>query len=149
MTTEPNNLGGPPGPGAPGELLPRLAARLIDAIVVAVVGAPLGFMLDFNFVWLALQAALVFGYFVALDAYYGTTLGKQLLGLKVTGPDGGKPTVAQAAVREAFTLLGAIPIVGGVLAAIAWIAIAVTIHGSAFNQGKHDELAGGTRVVRA
>lgn len=147
--TEPSNHAGGPGTVVPGELLPRLAARLVDSIIVAVVGMPLGFMLNFGFVWLVLQAALVFGYFVVLDTYYGTTLGKQLVGLKVVGPDGHTVTLPQAATREAFTLLGSIPYLGPLLALVAWIIIAVTINGSPTKQGKHDELAGGTQVVKA
>jgi uncharacterized RDD family membrane protein YckC len=132
-----------------GGLLPRFGARVIDAIIVAVVGAPLGLALDFGFGWLTLQAALVFGYFVLLDVYVGTTAGKRLLGMKVTGPDGEAPTISQAAIRESFTLLGAVPYVGGLLALAAWIVIGVTINSSPTGQGKHDELAGGTRVLRS
>lgn len=147
MTTTP----GGPGAGArtPGELLPRLGARVIDSLVVFVVGLVLGFLLNFGAVWLVSQAVLVYAYFVLLDVYYGTTLGKQLLGMAVTGPDGGHPTLQQAAVREAFTLLGAIPYLGALLALAAWIVIGVTINSSPTNQGKHDELAGGTQVVAA
>ena len=132
-----------------GRLLPRAVARVIDAIILGVVGVALGLALDFDFAWLALQAALVFAYFVVLVVTRGTTIGKGLLGLRVTGPHGGAPTVREAAIREAFTLLGAIPYVGGLLAFIAWIVIAVTIHSSPTGQGKHDALAGGTRVVTA
>jgi uncharacterized RDD family membrane protein YckC len=144
---------GAPQPGRatrePGQLLPRLGARIIDSLIIGIVSAPLGAALDFGFAWLALQAVLVFAYFVLLDTYVGTTAGKRLLGLWVTGPTGGKPEIAQAAVRETFTLLGAIPYVGGLLALIAWIVIAVTINSSPTRQGKHDELAGGTQVVKA
>lgn len=140
---------GEAGTAVPGQLLPRLAARLLDGILVALVGAPLGLMLNFNLAWLVLQAALVFGYFVVLDAYHGTTIGKHIVGLKVIGPDGGRPTMEQAVKREAFTLLGAIPYLGAVLALAAWIVIAVTINASPSQQGKHDELAGGTQVVKA
>lgn len=147
--TEPSNDDGGPGTPAPGELLPRLAARLMDSIIVAVIGLPLGFMLNFGIIWLVLQAALVFGYFVVLDTYYGTTLGKQIVGLKVVGPDGGTVTIQQAAAREAFTLLGSIPFLGPLLALAAWIIIGVTINSSPANQGKHDEIAGGTQVVKA
>jgi uncharacterized RDD family membrane protein YckC len=132
-----------------GRLLSRAVARMIDAIILGVVGVALGLALDFRFVWLALQAVLVFAYFVVLDVTRGTTIGKGLLGLKVTGPHGGAPTVRVEAFRVAFTLLGAIPYACGFLAFIAWIVIAVTIHSSPTGQGKHDELAGGTRVVTA
>lgn len=147
MTDPRSNPEGGADVGAPGELVPRLGARLIDGIILVVVGVTLGYLLDFGIVWLIVQAVLVFTYFVLLDVNYGTTLGKQVLGLKVIGPGGGNPTPAQAAAREAFTLLGAVPYIGTALSLIAWIVIGVTINSSPDNQGKHDELAGGTRVV--
>ena len=56
--------------------------------------------------------------------------------------------VEQSAIRNAFTLLPIIPFIGGLLGFIAIIVIAVTINGSPTKQGKHDELAGGTQVVK-
>jgi hypothetical protein len=41
-----------------------------------------------------------------------------------------------------------IPIIGGFLSLAAWIIIAVTINSSPSKQGKHDELAGGTQVLK-
>lgn len=147
MTTTP---GSPGGAGrTPGELLPRLGARLIDSLVLGIVGVALGFALNFTLGWVVLQAVSVFAYFVLLDAYYGATLGKRLLGLAVTGPEGGHPTIHEAAIREAFTLLGAVPYLGAFLALAAWIVIGVTINASPSKQGKHDDLAGGTQVVAA
>ena len=149
MTTEPHDLAG----GAPavtsGDLLPRLGARLIDSLIVAVAGGLIGYALDYGTGWLLFQAVLVFAYFVVLDVSQGTTLGKRLLGLRVVGPGGGNPTIQQAAIREAFTIVGAIPFAGFPLSLVAWIVIAVTISASSTNQGLHDELAGGTRVVKA
>lgn len=139
----------PDGVEQPGSLAPRIGARLIDAVVVGAIGGAVGVLLDFSFLWLALQALLVFAYFVVLDVTVGTTLGKRLLGLRVTGPGGGTPTVGQAAAREAFTLLGAVPYAGPVLALVAWVAILVTIRSSPTGQGVHDTLARGTAVVTA
>lgn len=148
MTTEPSDLDGSGSAAISGDLLPRFGARLLDSLIVAVVGGLIGYAFDYGTGWLLLQALLVFAYFVVLDVSQGTTLGKRLLGLSVTGPDGGKPTVQQAAVREAFTVVGAIPFAGPLLSLAAWIVIAVTINASSTNQGLHDELAGGTRVVK-
>ena len=65
------------------------------------------------------------------------------------GPGGApKPDLAQSAIRNSFTLLPIVPFVGGLLGVIAIIVIAVTISGSPTKQGKHDELAGGTQVVK-
>jgi hypothetical protein len=63
------------------------------------------------------------------------------------GAGGARPTFGQAAGREAFTLLGAIPYIGPVLALAAWIVIAVTINASPTGQGTHDRIGGGTQVV--
>jgi hypothetical protein len=41
-----------------------------------------------------------------------------------------------------------IPFIGGLLTLVAVIVIAVTINSSPTKQGKHDELAGGTQVVK-
>lgn len=41
-----------------------------------------------------------------------------------------------------------IPYLGGLLGVVAIIVIAVTINGSPTRQGKHDDLAGGTIVVK-
>jgi uncharacterized RDD family membrane protein YckC len=97
---------------------------------------------------LFLGASVVLAYFVAFDVLDGATPGKRALGLRVIGPGGGHPSVTQAVIRESFTVLGAIPFVGPFLALGAWIWIAVTIRSSPLRQGKHDLLAGGTRVIR-
>jgi uncharacterized RDD family membrane protein YckC len=141
----------PPRPeqAAPATVGHRAAARLIDAVLVGVLGGALGVLLDFSLLWLALQAALVFGYFVALDTALGTTVGKRVLGLRIEGPTGGRPTLSQGLAREAFVLLGAIPYVGPVLALAAWVAIVVSIRSNPYGQGLHDRFAGGTLVSRA
>jgi uncharacterized RDD family membrane protein YckC len=126
----------------------RLTARIIDIVVLVAVELGLGQLMGYGFDWLLLGASLVYAYFVGCDVGLGATLGKFALGLRVIGPSSARPTLRQALIREAFTLLGAIPLVGPLLALGAWIWIAVSIRASALRQGKHDMLAGGTRVVR-
>jgi len=133
----------------PADIPVRLAARGIDIIVLVAIEIGLGQLMGYGFDWLLLGASLVYAYFVVLDVGFGATLGKLALGLRVIGPSGARPTLRQALIREAFTLLGAIPFVGPLLALGAWIWIAVSIRASALRQGKHDMLAGGTRVVRS
>lgn len=95
------------------------------------------------------SGVLTFGYFVLFETTQGASPAKRLLGLTVRGPGGApKPTAAQSAVRNAFTLLAVVPYLGSLLAFVAYIVIAATINGSPTKQGKHDDLAGGTRVVR-
>jgi uncharacterized RDD family membrane protein YckC len=137
----------------PGGLGARFLARLIDGIIVGIVGSIVLFALDLEsniMVTGLFTGVLTFIYFVAFEVTQGWTPGKKLLGLSVHGPAGvAKPDLSQSAVRNAFTVLTIIPFVGGLLAFIAIVVIAVTINGSPTKQGKHDELAGGTQVVKA
>lgn len=139
--------------GQPGGLLPRWLARIIDGIVIAIVAFFLAFATDsLSNVWVTglFTGLLTFVYYVAFEVTQGWTPGKKLLGLSVHGPAGApKPTLQQSAIRNAFTLLPIVPFVGGLLGVIAIVIIAVTINGSATKQGKHDELAGGTQVLKS
>lgn len=141
-----------PSHGEPGGLLVRFAARLIDGIIVGIVGLLIAFTTDTlsNILVTGLfTGVLTFGYFVLFEVTQGWTPGKKVLGLSVHGPGGqSKPDAKQSAIRNAFTLLPIVPFVGGLLGVIAIIVIAVTISGSPTKQGKHDELAGGTQVVK-
>ena len=140
------------GHGEPAGLLIRFFARLIDGFIVGIVGFFLAFATDTlsNVLVTGLFTGLLtFGYFLLFEVTQGWTPGKKLLGLSVRGPGGQlKPDAKQSAIRNAFTLLSIVPFVGGLLAVIAIIVIAVTISGSPTKQGKHDELAGGTQVVK-
>lgn len=134
---------------AAGKLLPRFAARIIDGILVSILTVALGWgMGSYGIAWLVSGATGVYLYFVLFDALVGSTPGKMLLGLRVIGPAGGNPSFVQALLREAFVLVGAIPYLGGLIALAIWIWFAVRIRNSPTGQGPHDELAGGTRVVR-
>ncbi len=132
----------------PAEFPARLAARGIDALVLVALDIGLGRLMGFGFDWLLLGSATVLAYFCLLDTLVGATPGKLALGLRVTGPDGGRPSLRQALIREASTVVGAIPFVGPLLALAAWTGIAMTIRANPLRQGKHDLLAGGTRVLR-
>lgn len=142
----------PMGRVEPGGLLPRFLARVVDGILVGVVGSIVLFTLHMQSsiaVTGLFTGAMMFVYFVAFEVTQGWTPGKKLLGLSVRGPGGApKPDLQQSAVRNLFTLLPIVPFVGGLLGVIAIIVIAVTISGSPTKQGKHDELAGGTQVVK-
>jgi uncharacterized RDD family membrane protein YckC len=96
-----------------------------------------------------ISGLIPFAYFVGFEVSQGWTPAKKLLGLSVHGPGGAaKPTAQQSAIRNAFMLLSVIPFVGWLLGLIADIVIAVTINSSPTHQGKHDQLAGGTQVVK-
>ncbi len=143
----------PPGYGIrPGGLGARFGARIIDGLLVGIVAGVLAMAFDASsniMVTGLFSGVLMFAYFVAMEVTQGRTVGKMALGLSVHGPGGApKPDVKQSAIRNAFTLLTVIPYLGGLLAFIAYIVIAVTINSSPTKQGKHDELAGGTQVVK-
>jgi uncharacterized RDD family membrane protein YckC len=135
-----------------GGLAVRFFARLIDGLIVGVVSVVLFLVTDtLSNYWVTglFTGALTFVYFLAFEITQGWTPGKKLLGLRVHGPGGApKPTAAQSAIRNAWTLFPIIPIIGGLLGFIAIVVIALTINGSPTKQGKHDELAGGTQVVK-
>ncbi|EID15401.1 RDD family protein [Mycolicibacterium phlei] len=146
----PGQYGAPTG--KPAGALVRWFARFIDGIIVGLASWALAFFTDnLSSIWVTglFTGLLTFVYFFVLETTTGSTLGKKLLGLRVVGPGGvAKPTAAQAAIRNSWTLLPIIPFVGGLLGIIAIFIIGVTISGSATKQGKHDQLAGGTLVVK-
>lgn len=142
----------PIGRVEPGGLLIRFFARVVDGIIVGVVGSIVLFALRMESSILVtglFTGLLMFIYFVAFEVTRGRTPGKKLFGLSVRGPNGAaRPDLQQSAVRNVFTLLPIVPFIGGLLGVIAIVVIAVTISGSPTKQGKHDELAGDTQVVR-
>jgi uncharacterized RDD family membrane protein YckC len=142
----------PPGGQEPGGLGLRFGARLIDGIIVNVVAFGIAMALgSLTNYWVTglFSGLLMFVYFLGFETTQGWTPGKKILGLSVHGPGGApKPTAQQSAIRNVWTLLNIVPFIGGLLTLVAVIVIAVTIHGSPTKQGKHDELAGGTQVVK-
>ena len=146
---------GPPAAwgGHPGGVGARWGARLIDGLLLGIVAFLLSFFFDDSsriLVTGLFTGLLTFAYFVAMEVTQGRTLGKMALGLSVRGPGGApKPDLKQSAIRNAFTLLPIVPFIGGLLGVIAIVLIAVTINSSPTKQGKHDELAGGTQVIKS
>jgi uncharacterized RDD family membrane protein YckC len=136
----------------PGQLTERFFARLIDGIAVNIAAFVLSLFFFRDYWFLAtgvFSGVLVFGYFVLLEVTQGASLGKRLLGLSVLGPGGRpRPGFSQSAIRNSFTLLAMVPYFGPLLAFAACVVIAVTINASPCKQGKHDELAGGTQVIK-
>ena len=149
---EPGGYPPPSGSQEPGGLGLRFVARLIDGIIVNVVAFAVALAIGaLTNYWVTglFSGLLMFVYFLAFETTQGWTPGKKILGLSVRGPAGApKPDVQQSAIRNAWTLFNIIPFIGGLLVLVAVIVIAVTINGSPTKQGKHDELAGGTQVVK-
>jgi uncharacterized RDD family membrane protein YckC len=149
---EPGGYPPPSGGQEPGGLGLRFAARLIDGIIVNAVAFGIALSIgSLTNYWVTglFSGLLMFIYFLVFESTQGWTPGKKLLGLTVHGPAGApKPDVQQSAIRNVWTLLNIIPFIGGLLTLVAVIVIAVTINSSPTKQGKHDELAGGTQVVK-
>jgi uncharacterized RDD family membrane protein YckC len=149
---EPSGYPPPAGGQEPGGLGLRFVARLIDGIIVNVVAVVIVLAIGaLSNYWVTglFSGLLMFLYFLAFESTQGWTPGKKILGLSVHGPGGApKPTAQQSAIRNVWTLLNIVPFIGGLLLIVAVIVIAVTINGSPTKQGKHDELAGGTQVVK-
>jgi uncharacterized RDD family membrane protein YckC len=127
----------------------RAAARAVDAAVLAGTGLAIGARTGFGVGWFGFEFVLVVAYLVGFDTVNGATVGKALLGLRVVA-DGTerRPTFAEAARREAFVALGAVPFVGPALAAAGWSAVAWSTHRDETGRGVHDRFAG-TRVIPA
>lgn len=139
-------------PTVPGQLMPRFFARVIDGLIIetlAFFGAFSAGSWDHVMVTGLFSGVGTYLYFVLFEVIVGATPGKMLLGLRVQGPHGlARPTLKQSAIRNLFTLITVIPYIGFLLAFVAYIFIAITINDSPCKQGRHDELAGGTQVVK-
>ena len=99
----------------------RVIAFVVDAVIVYLVVGLIGFAFAFPFLFVGGAGAfaavfagtyavasgvLLFLYFMLADAASGATLGKRALGLRVTGAAGGRPTIAEAAIRNLSKLYG-------------------------------------------
>jgi uncharacterized RDD family membrane protein YckC len=150
--------------GQPGNLTDRFVARLVDGVIVGVVGVILNIVLGIisnswlltGFISAVATAALYLGYFAYFESTRGQTVGKQVMKLKAFGPDHvSNPTLEQAARRNiymAFGIAGVIPIIGGILGGLAVLAavivIAVNINSDPQRQHLFDKFAGGTQVIK-
>jgi uncharacterized RDD family membrane protein YckC len=171
--TPPPTTSAPPPPAAapvqgvprPGELLDRFLARFIDGIIVGVVVVIINVVLaGLSDSWLltnavsALVSAILYvGYFAYFESDRGQTIGKQVMKLKVFGPDGASnPTMEQAVRRNiwaGFGIAGVIPVLGALLGGLAQLAavimIAVNINADPVKrQHWFDKFAGGTQVMK-
>lgn len=138
------------GPQAPWHVFPvirRLWAGTVDllltiAIAIYALTAVMGLEnteLVLDPVGLLVLAAIFLVYRVPLEALWGQTLGKRIMGISVYGPDGAPPGWWRATLRN---LVGVIPVV--------WLIDAVRLAHSPFRQRLGDRLSGVTvrRVAR-
>lgn len=153
---------GPPAvdnAGIPAGAMIRLAARVIDTVLIFIVFALIGLIvratvehIDNRFITMTLAAVVTLAYYISFEVARGRTPGKQLLGLHVRGAHNKrKPSVRESFLRNSFILLGvlpSVPIVGSLPLFVAIVAIGITISSSPTRQGVHDRLADGTQVVK-
>jgi uncharacterized RDD family membrane protein YckC len=129
----------------------RIFATIIDGIVLGAIVRTLGSIFDvdvpstsFDMTTLSfggslLTAAVVLVHYVTLEGYFGRTLGKLLLGIRVVDENGNRPGFLSALVR---TLLRIIDGLAGYL-------VGVIIAANSKNQRRLGDMAAKTLVVRA
>ena len=126
----------------------RVGAGLVDVIIwlafLAAVGAVVG--------WVA--ASVIVGVvgtvtYVAMDATLGGSPGKLALGLRITRDDAvtTPPGWGPAITRAVPSLVGWVPVVGGVLSLVLAVTNIVLIANDTERRSLHDRV-GNTRVVR-
>ena len=117
----------------------RLVAYIIDSIILAIVIVILTRFLDMGLGLIALTwAILSLFYFSLLDVYWGTTIGKKVMGLKVQLEKGDRIPLKQSLIRNISKIFILLPI-------LDWL-IAVVTSGSDRRQKYTDRLAGTTVV---
>jgi uncharacterized RDD family membrane protein YckC len=131
----------------------RIGAALIDlallvalfAILAATIGESTvgggGFSFELPGAEGVMYYALVLLYYFALEAAFGQTVGKLLLGLRVVRTDGGRPSVAAIAIRTLVRVVDWLPF----LYLVGFIAMQVTGE----RRQRLGDLAAGTGVARA
>jgi uncharacterized RDD family membrane protein YckC len=113
--------------------LSRLTAYIIDGIITGIIAAiiwvPLTMMdvvaasyfvenwswLGYSFIWGLIQVV----YFTALETYWGTTIGKRILGFQVQQTSGAKLTPEKALTRNISKILWPILILDVLVSAIS------------------------------
>jgi uncharacterized RDD family membrane protein YckC len=131
----------------PGRLLDRFLARLIDSVLLGIVGFIIdailaaifgvsagGLGVGGSYAYAAIAAVIGtvinLGYFGYLESNRGQTIGKMALKLHVQTMAGGLPTFEQACRRNiwlALPILGIIPFVGGLIGGLAELVAVIMI----------------------
>jgi uncharacterized RDD family membrane protein YckC len=121
-----------------GGFLLRAIAYIIDGIILGVIGWVVGFIIRDQTGFAAAAVALILGvlYYGFLEGGSGqATLGKRLLGLKVTDVDGNAPGMGKAFIRAAIMFVFA-------ATGILWIISVLFVPFTERKQALHDMLAG-------
>ena len=99
---------------------PRLAAQIIDAIILSIVFFIIGFGMSGSVTFsfeneaaypiIALNALIDFLYFVILEGTSGATLGKKLAKIKVVREDGSPCGIGPSFVRNILRIVNELPL---------------------------------------
>jgi len=117
----------------------RLVAYIIDSIILVIIIAIITDLTHLG-IWFMLGAWAILSllYFIFLDVYWGTTIGKKIIGLNVQLEKGGKVPLKQSIIRNISKIFILLPI-------LDWL-IAVVTSGTDRRQKYTDRLAGTTVV---
>ncbi len=146
----------------PASIGKRVGAYIIDYLAVnvalVVVAARSGLLSpttevmsqDQAYIAGVLSSAVALLYFTLLEAAFGQTLAKRLLGIKVVLTDGTRATVRAALTRRVLFVAGmVVPLVGALFAfAVPLAALVTAIQDELLCRGFHDRWAG-TLVIEA
>jgi uncharacterized RDD family membrane protein YckC len=138
--------------GGEDALVLRTAAALIDLailfVVLVVLAATIGeasvedgFSVYVDGAAAVLFFVLVFIYYFALEATSGRTVGKMLLGMRVVGADGGRPSAWAVGIRTVFRFVDWLPLL--------YLVGFVTTLATGSRRQRLGDLAAKTSVVRA
>ncbi len=151
-----------PVPASPADLRPprpedllglRVAAALIDLLLLAGVLVILSTLVgqasvsggNFSFyltgTWAVVFLALALGYYFVLEAWAGQTVGKRLLGLRVLGAGGARPSVWAVAGRTLLRVIDWLPLL--------YLAGFITMAATGARRQRIGDLAARTAVARA
>lgn len=85
----------------------RVLAFVVDHVLSIVAGAAVGLALAVGSRVLVMPGVLIglFGYFIVLEGLWAQTVGKRVLGLVVTRPDGTPITFRQAVIRNVLRVV--------------------------------------------
>lgn len=130
----------------------RLVAYIIDTVILAIVSGIIVFValaalivsggafffFGGYFVMLGVLGLLSILYFILLDVYWGATIGKRILGLKVQTVEGGKVTIGKSFIRNISKFFG-------LFLLLDWLIGIVTVGNK---QQKYTDRIAGTKVVQ-
>jgi uncharacterized RDD family membrane protein YckC len=141
-------------------ILVGVTAGIINAIIAVAFGFSGGFggfggSFAFGAVSAVISTVIYLGYFTYMESSQGKTLGKMIMKLRVVGPNGGNPTLETAAKRNIWLglpILGIVPILGGLVAFVGYVAAvimcAVGINNDPQRRHWFDHFAGETQVLK-